>query len=487
MSIAHMLENVLAQNNQRLSSAQNGQGQSGGQVKTASAQVQAPNTQPETQALDPEKVAAACDFLAGNLSHLVDDRSPAEKVAEHIAMEQFLRKHAEVGVLPDMQPSTQATPRATPANIPPATVTPSGPGGQIPISVPNLEGGPMLNGNDSGAAKHQHQNPEPKEPSGGAVSATNDAKIGVPTDSANPPAEGNGAAPDKIAPFQEKDGTPKAASAMDWLRARSQPAPAGGQAPKSEKAKQASALAGQLAKLVKEGALSQKQANALFIEKVGKLTEIMAADDLDSVVKQATASGIPENIARVLLRAKTASNVDNPSSGGSGKGQQELQTAPGRTAAQSQGTHWSETPEQVQENSDPGRQLLSSNLAAIDFTQGQAKAGPKAELGKYLSEPALSSSTDPVLQKTLVNASAAGVKIAGALQKWASQSPENAAKLRATLERVGKEKTAAAGSSDSPDIEKVAASLGLSVEELTEAESVFSQLQKGGLLDLTAK
>lgn len=55
--------------------------------------------------------------------------------------------------------------------------------------------------------------------------------------------------------------------------------------------------------------------------------------------------------------------------------------------------------------------LVGSNMAAINYTKGQAKADPKSDLGKVLTEPALTSRTDKVLQKTLDHTGEAGVKI----------------------------------------------------------------------------
>jgi hypothetical protein len=55
--------------------------------------------------------------------------------------------------------------------------------------------------------------------------------------------------------------------------------------------------------------------------------------------------------------------------------------------------------------------LVGSNQAAIDYNKGQAKADPKSDLGDVLTEPALSSKTDKVLQKTLDHTGEAGGKI----------------------------------------------------------------------------
>lgn len=60
------------------------------------------------------------------------------------------------------------------------------------------------------------------------------------------------------------------------------------------------------------------------------------------------------------------------------------------------------------------RRLIGSNQAAIDATKGDAKGPVKTQLSEVLEEPALSSSTDPVLEENLRNTGKAGVKIAAA-------------------------------------------------------------------------
>jgi hypothetical protein len=71
-----------------------------------------------------------------------------------------------------------------------------------------------------------------------------------------------------------------------------------------------------------------------------------------------------------------------------------------------------------------GRRLISSNEAAINATKRDAKGPVKSQLSEVLEEPALSSSTDPVLNNNLQNTGKAGVKIAAA---------------RATLEKVAQQ------------------------------------------------
>lgn len=61
-----------------------------------------------------------------------------------------------------------------------------------------------------------------------------------------------------------------------------------------------------------------------------------------------------------------------------------------------------------------GRRLIQSNQAAIDATKGDAKGPQKTQLKEVLEEPALTPSTDSVLEENLRNTGKAGVKIAGA-------------------------------------------------------------------------
>jgi hypothetical protein len=60
------------------------------------------------------------------------------------------------------------------------------------------------------------------------------------------------------------------------------------------------------------------------------------------------------------------------------------------------------------------RRLIASNQAAIDATKRDAKGPVKSQLSEVLDEPALTSSTDPVLENNLQNTGKAGVKIAAA-------------------------------------------------------------------------
>lgn len=76
------------------------------------------------------------------------------------------------------------------------------------------------------------------------------------------------------------------------------------------------------------------------------------------------------------------------------------------------------------------KRLISSNEAAINFTKGQAKADPKSDVNKVLTEPALSSAHDDVLQRAFDNTERAGVKISSLVRSSAT---------RALLEKMAEE------------------------------------------------
>lgn len=79
--------------------------------------------------------------------------------------------------------------------------------------------------------------------------------------------------------------------------------------------------------------------------------------------------------------------------------------------------------------------LVSSNDAARNYTKGEAKSQVKGQLAKVLSEPALSSAHDNVLQKVLSHTSQAGVKISSA----STEPSMKTAAARAILEKMAEE------------------------------------------------
>lgn len=80
----------------------------------------------------------------------------------------------------------------------------------------------------------------------------------------------------------------------------------------------------------------------------------------------------------------------------------------------------------------PGMDLASTTTGAIGYTKGQAKAGPKADLGKYFKEPALSGATDKTLAAAFDSTSKAGTKFASAEQA----EGEKVAAARAFVEEL---------------------------------------------------
>lgn len=81
--------------------------------------------------------------------------------------------------------------------------------------------------------------------------------------------------------------------------------------------------------------------------------------------------------------------------------------------------------------------LVGSNQAAINYTKGQAKADPKKDVNKVLTEPALSAAHDKTLQQAFVNTGKAGVKISSA-EKMAGDVTKIAA-ARALLSKLAAE------------------------------------------------
>lgn len=122
----------------------------------------------------------------------------------------------------------------------------------------------------------------------------------------------------------------------------------------------------------------------------------------------------------------------------------ELQQVPGVPSALNQGSEAGElTPRETAPNTGEGagRELLSSNEAAINATKGKAKGQNKPPLAEVLTEPALSAAHDKVLQESLDNTSSAGVKISAAkeaLRKFAELSTANA-RMVAALAKLAEE------------------------------------------------
>lgn len=206
-------------------------------------------------------------------------------------------------------------------------------------------------------------------------------------------------------------------------------------------------------------------------------------------VKQASLYGIPPRFAKVLL--KQAADSENPAAI-SASTTPILQSAPGVPSTQMQGSEVGElTPRQTAPTSGQGdgRQFVSSIEAAMNYTKGQAKAPQKKALGEVLTEPALSSAHDNVLQKSLGNTSQAGVKISSAsaareMLKAASASSPDARKqldemIKAAIagEAIPAPGAALSGAAEAlaipptvSDEALVAASEGVTTDELATAQ-----------------
>jgi len=81
--------------------------------------------------------------------------------------------------------------------------------------------------------------------------------------------------------------------------------------------------------------------------------------------------------------------------------------------------------------------MIASNEAAINATKGEAKEVPKRRLGEVLSEPAMTSATDPVLSQNLDSTGQAGVKIASmsktaAARAWLSKIASEGCRCKAS-------------------------------------------------------
>jgi len=84
----------------------------------------------------------------------------------------------------------------------------------------------------------------------------------------------------------------------------------------------------------------------------------------------------------------------------------------------------------------PGTELVGSNESAKNYTKGQAKSGPKADLKSYFTEPALTSATDKTLSLAFAHTPEAGTKFAGAEETPAQGDDVKTAAAAAYLETL---------------------------------------------------
>ncbi len=148
--------------------------------------------------------------------------------------------------------------------------------------------------------------------------------------------------------------------------------------------------------------LAGKLPPALKAQKIPKGTDL-DQDGQTGDAKTAGANLLARNLMHLGL-SKQAEDAINPASISSGK------TQTGATPPEGASPSEEQVPS---EPSDVNKQksMVGSNDAAINYTKGQAKADPKSDVNKVLKEPALTSATDKVLQKTLDHTGQAGVKI----------------------------------------------------------------------------
>ena len=396
------------------------------------------------------KVAAACDLLADNIHEVIDTRSPTEKLAEYAAIQEALLKSAED---PPMHPKS-------------APGTGHG-GSQSGLEVaPNTTSGEnQFDGGDTGSASTKHQSPKKVTPT----------EHNYPTDAGNALETNKGMMfPEQPEEVLKQSSDEKAAILIARFAQRG---------------------------WVKEGALTPEMranvARVVGVQDASPGAEKPQGGDLSkgknkkAMVDEAIAQGVPPRMASALIN-KFAANAENPAQISAGS-KPDLQSAPGASPVQSQGTA---TGEDKQSDRTPssgqsgGRSLISSIDSAIGYTKGQAKKPQKGALAEVLTEPAMSASKDNVLQQALDNTSNAGVKISalrGVLAKIAASSPEakeqliqmvKAAEGGAPLPPPGEEVTGAAqalGATPPASEEAMqAAADGVTTDELATAQVMLA-------------
>jgi hypothetical protein len=99
--------------------------------------------------------------------------------------------------------------------------------------------------------------------------------------------------------------------------------------------------------------------------------------------------------------------------------------------------------------SEPGdvtsqKNMIASNMAAINYTKREAKAGAKRDVNKYLDQPALTAAGDAVLARSLEHTNSAGAKIAGIKEMYEATKGRLGSAKKAVgehLESVGRKVT----------------------------------------------
>lgn len=446
------------------------------------------------------KIADACEYLAENLHTLTDDRTSVEKMAEYMSVQAALQKSAE----------------------------------EIPVN-PTLDSGIAPGGPQSamasGANTQSGDNPAEAGQQGEATPAAQVPKTTEPSESPNQQDAANAMETNKemMMAEQPEDVLKQSADVLDKFVANGWITPEAAVAAMEKDAgaretykllrkgygagstglgKRVGGEASRLTAL-KETAKRHKGTAAL----VGGATltagayaygknkaKVRAAQDPSkpgaetasgkSLKKAAGLESVPASLRAAFTKA--AEDAINPAqiSGGTAP---LLQSVAGSPSALNQG---SEVGEAVPRETAPtsgqggGRQFVSSNEAAINYTKGQAKGPQKGALGEVLAEPALSAAHDKTLQQSLSNASDAGVKISATremLKKIAASSPEAGTQLQDLIKAAmagepmpapGEEVAGAAQAIAAPalvsDEALAAASEGVTTDELAAAQKLMA-------------
>jgi len=333
-----------------------------------------------------DKLSAACDHLAGNLHLVVDNRTPQEKLAEYAEINRALMKKAFEGGDKAHQ-STEANEDSKSPHAVSLDESGTGVGGTTSIpSTPALTPG---------------ANPAEASGQGEATPANKPPATTAPTEKPNPEDASNAMETNKgmMMPTQPDD-----------LLKQEGGSEANG---KTAAARAQRTLTKTSAKGQKE--LQQKVAQA-------KRHKVLMA--------KAAQAGLPPKVAASLLRKMAEPDSEDMDGSQISAGTDpQLQSEPGVPSALSQGSEaGSNTPRGSAPTSGEGggRELISSNEAAMNATKGQAKQQNKGALTELLTEPMQSSAHDETLQQSLDNTSSAGVKISAArelLKKMAASSP----------------------------------------------------------------
>jgi hypothetical protein len=341
------------------------------------------------------KLASACDHLSTNL-HLIDQkRTPQEKLAEYAEINRALMKRGFEGGDKQHQSTEADSDSVSPSSVSPDdSGTGVGAGNAIP-SAPATTSGESMDAGESGEATSGNIPP---------MSVTPSEKPNQ-NDAANA--------------FETNLGMMMPTQPDDLLQQ------AGGT---EANGKTAAARALRTIGKAISGADSDLHVKAASAKRVKML------------MMKAAQSGIPRSVAAGLIR-KLAGDEENPASISAG-GDPLLQSEPGVPGVLSQGAEaGSNTPRGSAPTSGEGggRELISSNEAAMNATKGQAKQQNKGALSELLTEPMMDSGHDRTLQESLDNTSSAGVKISAArelLKKMAASSPDARRKVAALVKRA---------------------------------------------------